>query len=360
MNSLLSLAARFYSVLLRTFLPALSGEFASEALATFRELGRDARDAGPKSFLAFLGRELSSLFRAAAGARKESRKAKGGRGGEPADPDPRSSGRVDPSRSPRVPVIFDTLRQDIRYAVRNLARSPGFVTVSVLSLTFGIAVSTALFSVVNAVVLRPLPHASEPEELVRIFTGSRRISRGPMAFPDYLDLKAMSETVEGLAVVSGRNFNIGFTPAATRQLPGLEVSEDYFEVVGIPMIRGRGFLEEDVEAGGRVAVIGFNLWQQEFEGDPDVLGKTLLVDGHVHSIVGVGPEGMVSLSGPALLELVVPIIENRDDRGRLAYTGVARMREGVSPLQVQAEMDALAQHLAERLGGGLALGAVGA
>ncbi len=345
MNLLLPVSARLYSLLQRFLLPGMSRDYGAEAQAVFRDLGRDAKDAGPGKFSAFLWREFTSLFRAASQDRAEARKAGSGKTGKGFDP---RSGKGSRSVGPGGwRVLLDTLRQDVRYAVRNLSRTPGFVVVSVFSLTFGIAVSTALFSVANAVLLRPLPHASEPEELVRVFSGSRRFSRGPLSFPDYLDLKTMAETLDGIAVVSGRRFSVGFTPSTTRQVSGIEVSEDYFDVLGIRMIRGRGFLPEDIDSGGRVAVIGFNLWQREFDGDPGVMGASLLVDGHSHTIVGVGPEGMVGVGGPVLLELVVPVIEHRDNRGRQAYTGVARLQDGIGPLQAQAELTTLAQHLAD-------------
>jgi putative ABC transport system permease protein len=221
------------------------------------------------------------------------------------------------------------------------------VTVSVLSLTFGISVSTGLFSLVNAVLIRPLPNTQAPEELVRIFSTSGTSDRGPISYPDFEDLRGMSTTLEDLAVMREQNVILGSAADGSRQSWGMEVSENYFQLMGIRMVRGRGFLPEDIVAGGRVAVIGFQVWQEMFDGDPAVLGKSLNLNGHVHTIVGVGPEGMVGLKGPALVEVVVPRMEERDVRGHASSTAVGRINTGMTPQQVQAEMDALAVHLQE-------------
>lgn len=127
----------------------------------------------------------------------------------------------------------------------------------------------------------------------------------------------------------------------------MEVSENYFQLLGMTLARGRGFTAEDVANGGRVAVIGYQIWQEMFHGDPGILGRTLHLNGQRHTIVGVGPEGVVGVAGPALVEVVVPLMEDREVRGHASSTGLGRLRAGVTLEQAQAEMDALALHFQE-------------
>ena len=327
------LSARLYAFALKALVPSLGPEYVGEAASTFADLRQDVRDAGFSATAAFFVREGRSLLRVAAEARRDRRRDRrtvpGGPGGN------RNGDR------------FDTLRLDLRYALRSLSRSPGFVVVSLLSLTFAIAVSSVVFSVVNAALFRPVPHVVDQDRLVQVFTSTPRHPRGPSSYPDFQDYRAMSETLQDLAAVGSKRFALGEVGRGTREVWGQEVSENYFRLLGIPLSLGRGFLEEDVARGGKVVVIGHNAWRREFDGAPDVLGRTLQLNGHRHTVVGVGPPGMVALDGPRLLEIVVPITEFREERGRMALAVVGRLREGATVGQTQAELDAIARRLAE-------------
>jgi len=217
----------------------------------------------------------------------------------------------------------------------------------VLSLAFAIAVSTVVFSTVNAALLRPVPHVANQDRLVRVFTGTRRYGRGPSSYPDFEDYREMSETLADLAAIGSKHFSVGPVSRGTRQVWGLEVSDNYFQLLGIPLARGRGFLPEDVTAGGKVAVIGHNTWKREFHGSPDVLGRQIQLNGQPYTVVGVGPEGMVGLDGPLLLEIIIPIMEFREERGRLALSVVGRLKEGATVPQAQAELAAIGRHLSD-------------
>ena len=377
MNGSAFLPARIYGILLRRLVPTLDEEYARAAAETFQALAREAWDSGLGAFLRFGVREFRSFcttvfaeFRARRrekgttrgeprrGALASSRSRDGVAGPDASDPEGRGRGHPagsNPKPAPRdsggglmgVGRFLDGLALDVRFAVRNLVRTPGFTVVAVLSLTFGIAVSTVLFSVANAVFIRPLPHAQEPESLVRIFAGYGRPSRLPMSYPEFMDLREATETLADVAVSRDRNFYVGSASEASRRVSGQQVSENYFDVLGISMIRGRGFLKEDIDAGRAVAVIGHNLWQRRFDGDSDVLGQEFLVDGSPYTIIGVGPPGMVDSESPVLLDVVIPTMEERDNRGHLTFTGLARLNDGVSLAQVQAELDAFTLHMAE-------------
>jgi len=341
-----NVAARIYRVLLQWLVPSMDGGFSREAADTFHALSREARNESVGALLRFWMKEGRSLlgtawaeFRGRRRNQAPERKAAG-------SPNPPGKGSQGPSLAGLARLI-DVLTLDVRFAVRNLARTPGFLAVTLASLTFGIAVSTVLFTIANAVFIRPLPHAEDPDALVRVFSGAGPASRGPLSYPDFLDLRESTTTLADVAVARDRSLYVGSAAEGSSEVWGLEVSENYFDVLGIPMARGRGFLPEDVAEGRRVAVIGHNLWQRRFGADPGVLGREILVNGQPHVVVGVGPEGMVSPDTPALLELAVPTTEFREERGFRAFTGVARVPDGVSLPQVQAELDAFARNLRE-------------
>lgn len=223
---------RVYRGLLSTLLPSFDEADAEEAVATFHELAADARKGGILSLLGFWGRESKSLFATAADEwkRRSEQRRKGNRD------------RASLKGNERGSMRLDHLNQDLRYALRRLAGSPGFVLISVISLSLAIAVSTVAFSVVNAAFFRPIPHVVDQDELVRVFTGQRSLSRGPNSFPDFEDYRAMSSTLEDMAAVGSRDFSVGQVSGGTRQLWGLTVSENFFQFMGIPLARGRGFL----------------------------------------------------------------------------------------------------------------------
>lgn len=327
-----------FRTLLRFAAPSLDMEERVGAAETFRTLAHEARNAGPGAYVAFLGREVRSLARTFSEERRWRRRR--GRKPEPGRKLPRGTGGY-----------LDAVRLDLKYAVRNLARSPGFVVVSVLSLSFGISVSTGVFSVVNATLFRPLPNAEAPERLVRIFTSNGSLDQGPMSYPDAMDMREAAGSLVDLAAVRTRTMVLGPSAREGRRRWGLEVSENYFQLLGIHMARGRSFLPEDIVSGGSVAVLGYHLWTDMFDSDPDILGKTVKINGHDHTIVGVAPEGMIGVGGPALVDVVTPIMEGRDERGYVSGTAVGRLKDGVAPAQVQAEMDALAAYFQEEYPG---------
>jgi predicted permease len=332
------LSTGIYRRLIRVFLPSFEEAHVAEVLATFEELGADARKKGMLSLLQFLGRESKNLLTTARDERRfRSEEIRLQR---------RENGSFNRKRNGRM--RFEHLYQDLKHAVWRLARSPGFVLISVLSLSMAIAVSTVAFSVVNAACFRPIPHLVDQHELVGVFTGSQFGSgRGPNSYPDFEDYRSMSGTLVDLVAVRSRNFSVGQVSSGTRQVWGLAVSENYFQFMGIPLVRGRGFLPEDVAAGGKVAVIGHNTWQREFDESPEVLGKTIHLNGQPHTIVGVGPKGMVGPDEPMLLEIAIPIIEFREARDRLSLRVYGRLEEGRTIPQAQAEFDLIARNLVE-------------
>ena len=201
---------------------------------------------------------------------------------------------------------MNTLAQDLRYAVRNLKRNPGFAAVAIGALAIGIGANTAVFTVVESVLLRPLPY----HDPARLFT-VRPVPKTPGPFemgsisdPGFIACRAASTAMQ-LAAFSGENWNgTGFgDPVA---IHGQQVTTNFFATLGVQPQLGRSFLpEEEAAAHSKVAVIGDTLWHAHFQGSRDVLGKTIMLDGEPHTIVGVMPAGFdprVQLSVPAVLD----------------------------------------------------------
>src|SRR5918911_292857 len=182
-----------------------------------------------------------------------------------------------------------TLLQDVRYGLRVLAKSPGFTLVAVLTLALGIGANTAIFSVVNAVLLRPLPY-HEADRLTALFiTNSRAEFEWALPAAGYLNLKSENKVFEGLAALSNKGWPANLTGAGEpERLQGFQVSADLFRVLGVEAARGRTFLDEEDRPGrNRVVVISNELWRRRFGGAPDLVGKTITLNGEPHTVVGV-------------------------------------------------------------------------
>jgi putative ABC transport system permease protein len=241
--------------------------------------------------------------------------------------------------------MFASLRQDLRYALRQLTRSPGFTAVAVLTLGLGIGANTAIFSVVNVVLLRPLPYP-EPSRLVSVAERRPNGATNVVSYPNFLDwLK--DGAMESLALGRTLSFNVGGAEGPER-VAGALVSADYFTVLGLTPTAGRYFLEgEDTPGKDRVAVIGHGLWQRHFGGDPGVLGRKVTVDGQALTIVGVAPAGF---EYPEETELWTPISRDEPDlleaRGLHAYEVIGRLRAGQTIEAATSRLQALAARLA--------------
>jgi putative ABC transport system permease protein len=240
---------------------------------------------------------------------------------------------------------MDTLQQDIRYAVRRLIKSPAFTTIALLTLALGIGANTAIFSVVNGVVLKPLPYAN-PDELVGIYHLSDG-TRSTMSGPNFTDVKRLNTTLTDAAAYT-RTRTILTGRGEPVRLDGAEVSASMFDLLGVRPALGRSFLaEENTPGRGRVAILGNDLWRTRFGGDPAIVGKTMLLDGVSHEIVGVMPAGF---SFPAARSVWTPLEYTEDftteQRGAWYLQAIGRIRPGASEAQVRAEIDAIGKQLA--------------
>ena len=252
---------------------------------------------------------------------------------------------------------MDTLLQDLRYALRALAKRPGFTLAAVLTLGLGIGANASVFTVVNWLFFKPPAQVARPEALVAVYTSDFSGPRySATSWMDYIDFRRGSgDVLEDLGCYAPRPFNLS-TEGLTRRVFGEEVSGNYFAVLGVRPAAGRFFLpDEEQGAGGEpVAVIGFGLWQREFGGDPGVVGRSLRLNGHPFTIVGVAPSGFEGSLRGLRAELWTPLLShtvlnpastdltNRGNRGMLL---VGRLKAATSAARAQARFDVIAQEL---------------
>jgi putative ABC transport system permease protein len=237
------------------------------------------------------------------------------------------------------------LGQDLRFAGRQLWKSPGFTLVAVLTLALGIGATTAIFSVVYGVVLRPLPFRA-PERLVRpLFVTAEGKRVGAFSVPNFVDWKAASRAVEDTAALWGGTLNLSGDGEPER-LPAAWVSANYFKVVGIRPLAGRTFAPgEDLESAPRVTVISEKLWRRRFGGDPGLIGRSITLDGQPHTVVGVLRKG-VQL--PSTADAWVPAVFTADDRqqrGAVYFAGIGRLAPGAALRQAKTEADVIGRRL---------------
>ncbi|HVR72011.1 MAG TPA: ADOP family duplicated permease [Vicinamibacteria bacterium] len=234
---------------------------------------------------------------------------------------------------------MDTLLQDLRHAFRLLRRSPGFTAAAVATLALGMGANTAMFSVVHAVMLRPLPYA-EPERLVRI--------RGGSSWPDLDDLKAQGRTLGGLGGYRAHSLDLVGGPVAERVL-GAAVTGDLFRTLRVPPALGHAIGPEDDRPNGeRVVVLSHAFWRGRLAGDPDVPGRTLRFSSGVYRVLGVMPPGfrLPGLEAEVFVPLAVESPSEAGARGAHTLAAVARLAPGASIALAQAELDAIAARLA--------------
>jgi predicted permease len=238
------------------------------------------------------------------------------------------------------------LAQDVRFALRGLRRNPGFTAVAVATLALGIGANSAIFSVVQAVLLRPLPY-QEPQRLVAVLQDGR----GPVSPANFLDLRAQNSVFQQLAAAQAWQATLtgAGPPEAVR---ALQLTADLFSVLGVPAARGRTLVAgDDAPGAGRVVVIGHQLWQRRFGGDPGLLGRALLINGESHTVVGIMPPTFQFAPFWIMdTELWVPLdlAARRADRSGASLRLFARRAPQVSLAQAQAQVDTLGRRLAQQ------------
>ena len=249
--------------------------------------------------------------------------------------------------------------QDIKYAVRTLIKNPGFTLVAVITLGLGIGANAAIFSLINALLLRPPAHVRQPERLVALYTSDFSGPRfGTSSYADFIDFRTQAEDViADVALQTARPMSLSTGSENTRAF-GQIVTGNYFQMLGTTPLLGRGFLpEEDVTPGAKaVVVISHDLWQRAYAGDPDVVGRTLRLNGTTFSIVGVAPAGFSGMLRGVATDIWVPIMMNREvgggpetftNRGDRGWFVTARLEPGATAELARSRFAVIARQLHE-------------
>jgi putative ABC transport system permease protein len=246
---------------------------------------------------------------------------------------------------------------DARFGLRLLRRAPVFGATLFTILVVGIGATTAMFSLVSSLLLRPLPfpHA---EELTMMWVRQPQVTWSPISLPDFLDWKAGGTTFQSMALIEYTSFSLSTDKGTPENLPGSNVTGEYFPTLGLAPLRGRLLTPEDDHVRGpRVAVISASVWHRRFGSDPGIVGKALTLNGEPYTVVGVAEEGF-RFSGPysANCDVWTPFAVTHDEyvkeaaeyRGNHSYHAIGRRKPGVSLDQAQAQMVAVSKTLAEK------------
>jgi putative ABC transport system permease protein len=251
--------------------------------------------------------------------------------------------------------FVETCWQDLHYSVRMLRKSPGFAAVAVLTLALGIGANTTIFSVMNATLLRTLPFP-KPDSLVLVW---ETFGKGPnniniVSAPNFWDFKRQSQSFEDMAIFdsAGRGYNLSATGnnQEPEQVSGLRVSAGFFSVLDVKPLLGRTFLpEEELPGKDHEVVLSYRLWERGYGGDPQLLGRTIKIDGEDFTVVGVMPREFHWQFWSKARQLWVPVGYNKTDYGRdeNSFIAIARLKAGVTVAQARTEMETIAGRLAQ-------------
>ena len=252
---------------------------------------------------------------------------------------------------------MDTLLNDLRYGAKMLWKSKGVTFVAMVSLAVGIGANSAIFSIVNSLLLRPRPVAM-PEQLVELYTGEREKPYETSSYPSYLDFRERNEVFTGLAAYSIWQFKLGGGANQVEQVWGETVSGNYFDVLGVSAYRGRTFsADEDVVPNRNpVVVIGHSLWQRRFHSDPSLIGKTITINNHALTVVGIMPPQYTGMMRGLSAEVWVPAMmipalepslgEARlNSRGNRWVTMVGRLKPDTTIEQARARFELLSKEM---------------
>jgi putative ABC transport system permease protein len=242
---------------------------------------------------------------------------------------------------------LENLLLDVRYSLRALRKNPGFTCIAVLTLTLGIGANTAIFSMVNALLLHPY-NFRELDQLAKVWE-DRGVDEGidarRISAPDAVEVRARTQVFESLTNYRCREFNLA-AAGDVQPVRGCEVSANFFEVLGVSPAMGRTFNPAEEQPGAdQVAVVSYGFWQRRFGGDPGLLGSVIQLSGRKYNVVGIMPLGF---DYPVPMELWVPLAltpAEKEDRSKLSLEALGRLKPGVGVARAQAALDGLSQRL---------------
>jgi putative ABC transport system permease protein len=240
--------------------------------------------------------------------------------------------------------FLENLAQDVRFGIRMLRKNPGFTAVAVLTLALGIGANTAIFSIVNGVLLQPLPYPHSEQLVVVARTAPRFDHPVPVSGPNFLDWRARATQFQSLAGFDGRGFTVMLGKEPEHVL-GAAVSFNFLSVLWVAPVLGRNFLEIEEHAGNdHVALLSHAFWKERLGGDPGWIGRTLTINGQTFTVVGILPADFryVMMQGA---QIFIPLNLDKTSRGENFMSVIGRIRPGVSLRQAQSEMDSIARAL---------------
>ncbi len=242
---------------------------------------------------------------------------------------------------------MESLLSDVRYAVRNLIKRPGFTAIAVITLALGVGANSAIFSTINALLIKPLP-IPEQDRVIAIWdkAPSRGIEHNEVAMANYLDWRTQNKSFEHLALERWWSTNItgGDTP---ERIQGFLVTANFLDVIGVKPIKGRNFSEEENQPGkDAVAIITFSLWQRRFGSDANIINKTITTNAITRTVIGVLPAGFNYPKGAEVYAPMPMSPEVIKSRGNHSYYVIGRLKPGVSLQSAQADIDTITARLA--------------
>ncbi len=246
---------------------------------------------------------------------------------------------------------MNAIIQDLKFAFRMLAKSPAFTSVAMLTLALAIGANTALFSIVNGVLLNPLPYP-QPDQLVTLHESKPNFNTGSISYPNFLDWQKQNHTLSAMAVSRSYSFSLTRLGPA-EQAQAQFVTSDFFPILGVQPAAGRTFFSADDQRGAApVALISAGFWKRKFGAAPDAIGQTLTLDGKQFSIIGVISQDFdLMLDSFSASEIYVPVVQWNNDllysRGAgLGFHGIGRLKPGTTIGQARADFAAITQNLA--------------
>lgn len=244
--------------------------------------------------------------------------------------------------------------RDIQYGIRVLIKNPGFTLVAIITLALGIGANTAIFSIINATLLRDLPYQN-PEQIVVLWGRNPQLNLNqsdfPTSYPDFIDWRNQNKTFSSLAAVTPGSFNLS-SESIPERVGGVGVSADFFKVIGVNATLGRTFVQQDEDSKERSVILSYGIWQRRFGGEKNVVGKSMTLDGNPYQIVGVMPEGF---NFPRGVEIQANGLDEQTDiwtplslqdyevreRGNRVLIVFGRLKPDMSVQQAQADMSAI-------------------
>ena len=244
---------------------------------------------------------------------------------------------------------IEVLAKDLCFALRMLRKSPGFTAIALLTLALGIGANTTIFSIVNAVLLRPLPYPN-PDRLVAIYNYTASDGNESFSYLDFLEWQQQNRSFASLATYRRSDFTLSGT-AQTEHIEGSLISAEFFDTLGVKPLIGRTFKDEDRLGGVPVVLLSEGIWRRRYDARPTILGETIALSGTAYTVVGIIPANF-SLSGKELVasDVYALIGQSEDwslrDRKITYEHGIGRLKPGVTFEQARADMNAIARSLA--------------